>query len=144
MDSAIFWNEIDTISTYGEIKKMARYRCYNCRLQKIGFYREFAKDRPECDHCGAGAPAVVELLDIHFLASSSNGPIEGKNGRRFFVCCMPKREYLSVGLHDNFAATGDPRAVTCPICIESEAFKKFVVNVTQYKSILINNNGCCD
>jgi hypothetical protein len=122
-----------------------RYRCYNCKTRKPGVYHEFESDRPRCPKCGAGEPAVLELTDVHFLAADPTGPIEGKNGLRFRVACQPTRDALALHTTDTYAASGDPRAVTCPSCATTPAYRHAASFVKELRQLLIagDASGCC-
>jgi hypothetical protein len=122
-----------------------RFRCYNCKARKPGVYREFEGDRAKCPHCGAGEPAVLELTPVHFLAGDPKGQIEGKNGLRYRVACDPRRDVLAVASSDTYAASGDPRAVTCPSCLTTPCFQRAASFVKDLRHVLIAGGaGCCD
>lgn len=124
-----------------------RFRCYACRLPLPGNqFREFESDRPSCPGCGAGEQAVVELEDVHFLVLDPRGPVAGRDGR-YRVGCEPKREQLALDTHDTYAATGDPRAVTCPSCKGLPEWKAAARAVAArdkvYRKLLSQEPGCC-
>jgi hypothetical protein len=111
---------------------MPRFRCIKCARPPRG--REFGRDDlvPVCDQCGAmGSPWVFELTDVHLVALDPKGPLEGAMGRQL-VACQPSREYLALHAHDDFAATDDPRVVTCPRCKGTDAYKQ---RASLYKSL---------
>jgi hypothetical protein len=124
---------------------MARYRCYQCKdpRRRPGVHHEFEGDRPLCPKCGAGEPAVLELTPVHFLFGAPDGPIEGKNGLRYRAACEPGREVLAVHALDQYAATGDPRAVTCPSCMGTPAYKRAAGFVKELRGVMIQGDGCC-
>lgn len=83
---------------------------------------------------------MADVLYIHYVAKQQGGPLktvrrsvsQGKvsavicEGGEWVVACQPKRAYLSQTNKKRFArhgpdfvATGDPRMVSCPRCLES-------------------------
>lgn len=85
----------------------------------------------------------MKTVLIHFLAQDAAGPIrstrrvvgqgnqtvEVSRGGRWLVACEPGRKHLSLvsksgAVLEHFAATGDPRVVTCPKCMSSLAYQQ--------------------
>lgn len=124
-----------------------RFRCYNCRdlrPGRIGQFREFEADRAGCPKCGAGEPAVLELTDVHFLVPGPDGPLTGLAGLRWKVGCEPGREALALHLLDTYAATHDPRAVTCPSCRGLPAWRQAAGAFRELRQgLAIIDPGCC-
>src|SRR5690242_6691309 len=90
-----------------------RFRCYACGPAPHGF--EWSGD-PVCPRCNRVGPPVVQVLvDVHLMLMDPKGPIYGRWGRQL-VACQPKRAHLALHSNDTFAASDDPRAVTCPAC----------------------------
>jgi hypothetical protein len=122
---------------------MAKWRCYRCPV-RFGQHREFEGDRPLCPKCGAGMPAVVELVPVHFLYGDPLGPIEGVHGLRYKVACEPTREVLARHIGDEYAATGDPRAVTCLSCLTTPQYRRAAVLIKELRQAMIAAEpGCC-
>lgn len=104
---------------------MPRYRCR--RHGQPPKFHEFTDETGEgvCQRCVtdgyplfcmADAPEQIhELVDIHYIVMSQQGPILGSMGRQH-VACEPKRDALAMHAHDPYCATDDPRIVTCPSC----------------------------
>lgn len=63
------------------------------------------------------------LVDVHFMVLHEHGPITGQWGRQY-VACEPRRDALAKHPEDMYAATDDPRAVTCPSCKGTKQFKE--------------------
>lgn len=107
---------------------MPRFRCLECTVPAMtheGVRLEqfaFESDTGVCPRCTAGPPLTVLLVDVHFLVPAADGQILGK-GRRFAVACNRKRSHLATGQGDNYAASGDVRAVSCPRCKESPEYQ---------------------
>lgn len=123
-----------------------RYRCYNCkdlRPGRYGEFKEFEADRPLCPHCGATTPAVVRLVDVHFMIADRMGNHPGVNGLRFRVGCQPKREYLAASEQDDFSATGDPTAVTCPSCMGLPEYRALARQMLELRPLIDPDSGCC-
>ena len=97
-----------------------RFRCRNnaCGRLPQGFV--FEGDLPQCPKCGTGRH-VVPIVDVHFIVIGS-GPIYGAAGFQH-VACEPKRDGLALHPHDEYAATDDPRAVTCRSCRGTPAWR---------------------
>ncbi len=103
-----------------------RWRCYDC-----GFGAQFLEwvGDGECPKCGRkfGGPGksragVQPLTDVHLVTFADDGPVLGLHGR-LVVACQPKRDGLALYPGDDYAATDDPRAVTCPSCRGTPAWK---------------------
>jgi len=123
---------------------MARFRCYNCKPVRFAVRPEFEADKPLCPKCGASEPAVIELTPVHFLYGDPMGPIEGRNGLRYKVACQPGREVLATHVGDTYAATGDPRAVTCPSCLGTPQYKRAASFIKELRHAMIQGDpGCC-
>src|ERR1700733_6354995 len=100
---------------------MARYRCIRCKPMPRGFL--FENDSGECPTCGAsGFHYVHQITDVHLVVFSAKGPIRGQSGRQL-IACQPGREQMALHKYEEFAATDDPRAVTCRSCRGTEAYK---------------------
>lgn len=100
-----------------------RFRCNMpaCGSFPKGF--EFVDHGGVCPKCGSsGAPLVVALIDVHLMVMDSKGPIQGRMGRQY-VACERARAYLCRHPEEPFAATDDPRAVTCPKCVRTGEFR---------------------
>lgn len=93
-----------------------RWRCHACGSGTR--YLEWEGDG-QCPRCGRGyvpgAGQVAPLTDVHLVVMAEDGPIWGGEGRQR-VACQPRRDYLATTVDDFFAASDDPRAVTCPAC----------------------------
>jgi len=98
---------------------MPRFRCVKCLPPPRGF--EFEADYPQCPQCG-GVMQLLRLIDVHLIVMSQAGPILGIEGRQH-VACQPKRDGLARHPADTFAATPDPREVTCPSCKGTPAYR---------------------
>jgi hypothetical protein len=101
-----------------------RYRCYRCRDTRpgrAGEFHEFESDRHFCTRCGHVAS---ELADVHLLMPCTGGPIWDGSGGRWQVGCQPKRDVLARNEADQFSASHDARAVTCPSCRGLPAYKE--------------------
>lgn len=104
---------------------MARFRCLHCTPppdappSRDGFL--FEADKPVCPRCGRFGPMVLPIIDVHFLVEDPHGPILGQSAR-YRVACEPKRDGLALHIHDQYAASGDVRAVTCRSCKATQAF----------------------
>ncbi len=99
-----------------------RFRCYNptCGTVPRGFV--FEGDIPQCPKCGRiGQPGVQELTDVHFVVMGT-GPIFGGAGKQH-IACQPLRDCMARHLDDQFAATDDPRSVTCRSCKGTPAYQ---------------------
>jgi hypothetical protein len=82
------------------------------------------------------------------------GAIHTPFGRQF-VACEPARELYSVTASDGYAATPDPRAVTCPSCKGTEhwraAARRFAemehelakVAAATRGGVVFDDRGCC-
>lgn len=88
-------------------------RCYAC----TPFGREFERDTPECDKCGATKPAVVTLTLVHWLVIQKDGPLQGSR-LRFRIACQPSRPSLA----HNFPGSPQPDHVSCPLCKKATGF----------------------
>lgn len=106
---------------------MARFRCFQCPPHDDlpAVLREFEADRPLCPRCGGSGLAVLKLVDVHLVYADEAGPIRGKFGR-YRVACEPNRPVLSRHQHDEYAATGEPRAVTCRRCLRTPQWEELV------------------
>lgn len=125
---------------------MANYRCYRCAhpSRRPGLYHEWEGDKELCPRCGAGSPAVVQLVPVHFLYGDLMGPIAGANGLHYKVACEPGREVLALHIKDDYAASGDPRAVTCPSCMGTSHYKRAASLIKELRqAMLIADPGCC-
>ncbi len=119
-----------------------RCRCYRCQLRP-GEFLEFEADRLACPKCGAGEAVVIELADVHWLMPDPAGPHEGSDGVRRAVGCDRKRDVLALGTLDHFAASPDPRAVTCPRCQGLEAWRQAAALFREMRGVLAGLKGCC-
>lgn len=101
------------------------YRCMKCGQDKpIAF--EFVSETGVCPGCGLNAkdnPMVVgALVCIHF---DPPGDARGV-GKRYRACdpdcgiTIQHVHHADVGRH---AGSGDPGAVTCPACMDTEIYK---------------------
>ena len=101
-----------------------RFRCRACGPLPAGLEWE-ATGNEQCPKCGRSTrthPYVVhELTDVHFIVRHADGPILGNSGR-LFVACERKRDALARHMADSYAASDDPRAVTCPACKRTREF----------------------
>jgi hypothetical protein len=125
---------------------MAKFRCYHCKhpSRRPGRYHEFEADKPLCPKCGAGEPAVLQLVGVHFLYGDRMGPIEGRHGLRYRVACEPSREILAAHLADDYAASGDPRAVTCPSCLTTPHYRRAASIIKELRQMMLAAEpGCC-
>jgi hypothetical protein len=101
-----------------------RYRCHNCPSRFVGglrCYHEFDADEPACDKCGS-VTAVFEIESVHFLIPDPAGPIFSQKGR-YRLACEPRREVLALPGED-YHATAEARAVTCPSCMGVEEWRQ--------------------
>ncbi len=97
-----------------------RFRCNLC--SEVPRMFEWEDNSGACPKCGAsGPPLVAALVDVHLMVMSRKGPIMGRMGRQY-VCCQPERAYLNRHPAEQFFATDDLRAVTCPKCLRSREF----------------------
>jgi hypothetical protein len=125
-----------------------RFRCYSCPGDHLSRRPEFEGDpgAARCPKCGAGDPAIIPLVDVHFIVLDAKGPIAGLHGLRQYVACQPQRHYLAAHVHDDFAATDVPAAVTCPSCQGTPAWKTAAALDKQFlRQIQIEQSagGCC-
>lgn len=122
-----------------------RYRCYRCPCPKRpGEFCEFDADAPSCPKCGAGEPAVLELVAVHMLLPDPAGPIGGGMHGRWRVGCQPRRDALATHPGDTFAASPDARAVTCPSCRGLPAYAEQARKIKELQnSFGIAEGGCC-
>lgn len=65
---------------------------------------------------------------VHLVSEVLTPPLdeepEGPPTRGWRIACMPRMEELhQTAYHPNYQRTDDPRAVSCPACKESLAFK---------------------
>lgn len=101
-----------------------RFRCNNVACGQWPRCFEFEDRGGECPKCGMkGPPQVATLIDVHFMLMTAKGPISGRMGRQM-VACQPDRAYLCRHPSEPFAATDDPRAVTCPKCVRLPCFRE--------------------
>lgn len=106
------------------------FRCYKCN---VPFGIEFMADGPKCPKCSSvGAPNIVQLTLVHFVAPDPEAPIKYKNGPPQYVACKPGKKNL-VG--ENFHATCEVRAVTCPMCVKTEAFKLACLDLAESRGL---------
>lgn len=88
---------------------------------------EYESDTGQCPRCNRSPithPYTVHpLIDVHFIVMDSRGPILGSFGRQL-VACQPKREFLAAHSEDSYAATDDPRSVTCPACKRTKEWQE--------------------
>lgn len=115
----------------------------------------FRADSPRCPRCRCEKSGLIqEIVPVHFMAVGS-GPIQGTDGPQH-VACDPNRRELAVSpeVGDLFSATGDPRAVTCPDCRGTPAWKSAAAYFLQMKGqrgkaqgrfiIDPREGGCCE
>lgn len=103
---------------------MKLYRCYGCDDKKGQPGLDFESDTPVCPNCGADprsdprdATIVIELANIHF-----EPPHPKRKGRGCgHLACDPKK---SVPCGESTKFTGEPSAVTCKRCRESDVWKQ--------------------
>lgn len=132
-----------------------RYRCYNCKVPgTLDRFHEFALDEDDearCPRCKGGPPAVVELVDHHFLVQAEDGPIDHGNVR-YRIACMPKREYLA--LPDEvrkLMATGQADVVDCAKCRATPEWLAAAQNFRDLRRMIkkglltatVDPGGCC-
>ncbi len=113
-----------------------RFRCSNvaCGLWPRSF--EFEDNGGECPKCGLkGPPGIASLIDVHLVVMNPRGPIMGRMGRQL-IACQPNRAYLCRFPSEPFAATDDPRAVTCPKCQRLPAFREVATQYDEMGEIL--------
>lgn len=100
----------------------APYRCVR-HGPPPRFFAFRSRDRnPPCPSCGATAPHVYPLADLHYIVVGS-GPIVGQQGRQH-VACVPRRDGYCLHRRDQFPCTADPRLVTCQSCQGTKAWKE--------------------
>lgn len=105
---------------------MPRFRCNKCGPPPAGFEYEADDIVAACPRCGRwGGAAIAPLVDIHLKVPHPNGNVEGSDGLRWQIVCLPSREILAEARPsgtppDTFAATDDVRAVSCPHCKASK------------------------
>lgn len=108
------------------------YRCYKCNQGLGGI--EFLADGPQCPKCGSvGPPHVIGLTYVHFLAPDPNGPITCLGGVRASVACMPGKANLNAERHPR---TPEVRAVSCPVCAKTEAFRLAVIELAESQGLM--------
>ncbi len=106
---------------------MPVFRCQNESCLEDGRPHDFVATAPVCDRCQRDGrlpehKAVVHKIEVlHLHAPHASGPDVGR-GSRYAVACDGKSMFGRL-------ATGDPRAVTCPVCITSEAYRKLVADL---------------
>ena len=106
------------------------YRCYACNRP---FGIEFMADGPKCPKCGAvGAPCVVGLVYVHFLMPDPGGVIPCSGGVKASIACRPGKPNPNVERHP---MTGEVRAVTCPACAKTEAFKLACIELAESRGM---------
>ena len=115
-----------------------RFRCYRCN-PPLG--HEFDGGEPRCPSCQAGPPAVQELTLVHLLFEDSRGAIAGHQGSRWTMACQPGKPLRNYP-HRPMPATGDPLAVTCPACRQSEAYRK-AAEAFGLDGVTASGDGCC-
>jgi hypothetical protein len=105
---------------------------------------EFEGDKPECPKCGAQAPIVIPLIDVHFVVMDKSGPIFSARGRQR-IACQPNREIMAAHAHDNFAASDYAPGVTCRSCRgtrewQQEMTAHYPVELGTFRIV---DPGCC-
>jgi hypothetical protein len=99
-----------------------RFRCCKCFPPPLSLF--FENDTGQCPKCGAAGPMSIAIItDVHLIVFDAKGPIGGPSGRQL-VACQPKREQLAMHKFDTFAASDDPRAVTCRSCMGTPAYRE--------------------
>ena len=72
-----------------------------------------------------GESGIVTTI-IHFSYIRTPEPILPENAgeQPWRIACMPKMvELHQTKYHPNYLRTNDPRAVTCPSCMNTDAYK---------------------
>lgn len=106
------------------------HRCYNCNKP---FGIEFMSDGPQCPMCGSvGAPNVLRLTVVHFLAPDSEGSIHCLGGQRATIACMPGKKHYDAERHPR---SPEVRAVSCPNCAKTEAFKLACIELAEVRGM---------
>ena len=111
------------------MSQTGRYRCNNPACGQPPRGLEFEGRDGQCPRCGRqhrpghAASGVVELCDVHFQVYHSAGAQDGWAGR-FYVACEPKRDCLAPNPFLHYAASDDPRAVTCPACLRTKEWRE--------------------
>lgn len=102
-----------------------RFRCYNCYLKhgRDPQGSEWPGPLEKCPRCGAIAPMITPLSDVHLLVPDAQGKVVTPVGL-MRVACMPLRNKLAAGM--NLSFTGDPVVVTCPNCLSTRAYREAV------------------
>lgn len=92
---------------------MGLWKCLNEECDEQGQQFEGVPgDEGRCPHCRM--LYCVELVAVHYLVPAE-GPIKTSLGNRM-IACDPKMKKLPS------SASGDRRAVTCPLCRASTIF----------------------
>ncbi len=125
-----------------------RFRCNNCFVAARPSLAErlaciFEADLPVCPRCQAAN--CVELALVHLLVPDQKGPIYDPSGR-LHVACEPKRDALARHRFDDYAATQDPRAVTCPSCMGTPAYEQLLTLIAPKVALerrIAREGGCC-
>ena len=128
-----------------------RFRCLTCRGNGLLGTFEFEADRRSCPKCGESSPSHISVLvDVHLMQVVPDGNLFA-GGKRHRVACQPKRETLGVSVYEAFSATPDPRAVTCPSCKTTRAWKEAAMAYPELRVLVammsdgfkITGDGCC-
>lgn len=99
------------------------YRCYACANDRGIPGLDFDGDKPVCPKCGIDGSNkrfeqfIVTREVIHFDAPIDHPTLKFEMGVGYAACDQ------KITVASNWKASGDPRAVTCPNCRGTEAFK---------------------
>lgn len=109
---------------------------------------EFDSDNGVCPKCGrSGLPHVQELVSVHFMMPHPHGPFMGPDGIRRAIGCEQQRDVLAYSqlAEHHYAATDDPRAVTCPSCRGLPVFRQMLAAITlsEQPRPFLAEAGCC-
>lgn len=102
------------------------YRCLKCSTKEPF---EFWAEQPVCPQCGLRrddarlGQFLIPLHVIHFDPPEIPALMKGKNVRACEPAVAIQTPLDTRNNPTRHGGTGDPRAVTCPQCKETEAFK---------------------
>lgn len=91
-----------------------RFLCRTCNPPN-GYL--FISDTPKCPSCRR-VNNIHQVRTVHWMCIDVDGIIQGYEGERQYIACMPKRPHLN-----DVMATGDQSYVNCPKCIASKVFQ---------------------
>ena len=86
-----------------------------------------------------GKQAVLRMRDIdtvHVAVADDAGPIQGADGRRWFIACAPSEDRFGMWHH-----TDNPEAGTCQACLNHPIVAQMVRESRREKPIIAVRNA---